>query len=663
MNKLKSYILLTWMAVAFVGCKMEDLKDDVNGLKDRVTLIEEQVKILNDNVEVLAYVLDPQQKTINNVTENNGKYVITLSDGSVLTLEAGAPGTVNQPEISISGDGFWTINGEATGVKAIGEDGANGDGIPQFRVIDGKWQVRYGSEDVWGNWQEVPGGNIGGGSLGDQLFESAQVSGDKFVVVLADGKGTYELPIVAQLTCAIEKTALGTDGYIEFQSGERKIFRVKLEGDGEPLAPVYPAGWRAELEKLAQADVDGYNYQLVVYAPNQTSTASRAATADNTSEISVRAHKGVFWAVDKIKVKLPKVYNSNYEKFIDGGTLDINGHEISKASLGITDEQAIQVVNSSTPITGSGVFFVNADNVELTYDLGFGNKLDYLVILPYGGNERAGNARAKLTVKKQIYLNKFFVAQDVDIEYTATSSYVLRIQPGTPANVIMNNCKVEGLVAGSGFAMPNAADNGSLALFSVQSCDVKIDDTSVAATSLVSDMDCETLEFVNNILYRSVEKTGGVKLNLKVFNGYKDQGGKRTIASLVFENNTVVNWESTTTAMIYAKQIGSIKINNNIFWNMEMDANSMFIRYAENMQDESKGQGTGNLGNTGPSGKTFKVCYTDSGQGITCPEGIENDTKKFQNNVIFNVDDPNSFNTTTGVFVPTAEYKSYGAQR
>lgn len=137
MNNIKSYILLTWMLVSFVGCKMEDLKDDVEGLKDRVTLIEEQVKILNDNVEVLAYVLDPQQKTINSVTESNGKYVITLSDGSVLTLEAGAPGTVNAPDITVSEEGYWVVNGVPTPVKAKGEDGNNGNGIPQFRVQDG----------------------------------------------------------------------------------------------------------------------------------------------------------------------------------------------------------------------------------------------------------------------------------------------------------------------------------------------------------------------------------------------------------------------------------------------------------------------------------------------------------------------------------------------
>ena len=140
MKYIKSYIFLTLMVVSLVGCKVDDLKDDVNDLKDRVALIEEQVKLLNDNVEVLAYVLDPQQKTIKSVTENNGQYVITLSDGGVMTLTIGQPGTIVQPEISVDNNGYWVVNGNPTGVKAVGEDGKNGEGYPEFRVENGKWQ-------------------------------------------------------------------------------------------------------------------------------------------------------------------------------------------------------------------------------------------------------------------------------------------------------------------------------------------------------------------------------------------------------------------------------------------------------------------------------------------------------------------------------------------
>lgn len=651
MKHIKSYILLTLMAVSFVGCKMDDLKDDVNDLKDRVTLMEEQIKILNDNVEVFAYVLDSQQKTISSVTESDGQYIITLSDGSTMTLTVGKPGSVVQPTISVDENGYWVVNGLSTGVKAVGEDGTTPD-YPEFQVKNGEWQVRFGED---GEWKPVEGGNIGGGSLGDQIFESAEVVGDKFVIVLANDGGTYELPIVSQLACEINKDVVGADGYIEFQPGETKTFKVKITGT--PLAPVYPSGWRAELEKLESADENGYNYLLVVYAPEQTSASSLAnVVASNISEISVRVNKDVFWAVDKINVKLPKVYDSNYAQFMDGAALSINGYEFSKASLGIDDNQKIHIVTGNTDISESGVYFVNEDNITFTYNLGNSVSVDYLVILPYDDT----NKRSKLTVQKQVYLNKFFICQNVDIEYTATSSYVLRLQPETPVNVIMNNCNVSGLVAGSGFAMPQAAGNGSLEKFSAVSCNFNLDDTSDAATNLVNNMDCSVFEFVNNIVYRSVDKTSGVALNVKMYNG-----NSRTINSLIFNNNTIVGLESTTTAMVYAKSINAIDINNNKFWNTEMDANSMFIRYVNNMQDPSKATGGNNIGYSGTNEKTFKVFFTNSGVNppITCPPAFSNLPADFQKSDIFNVDDTNSFNTATGVFIPTASYSSYGAQR
>lgn len=291
MKYIKSYIFLTLMVVSLVGCKVDDLKDDVNDLKDRVALIEEQVKLLNDNVEVLAYVLDPQQKTIKSVTENNGQYVITLSDGSVMTLTIGQPGTIVQPEISVDNNGYWVVNGNPTGVKAVGEDGKNGEGYPEFRVEEGKWRVRFGES----GWSDVPGGDLGTGtSLGDQFFESASLSDDGTVFTIVGTKGqVYTFPVVASLVCEIS----GNETVVEFDYDSVQEFDVKISG-GEPLAPIYPAGWRAELTKK-EAAADEYNYTLTVYA-----VLSRAATADNTSEIVVRVNQGTLWAVDKLQVKM-----------------------------------------------------------------------------------------------------------------------------------------------------------------------------------------------------------------------------------------------------------------------------------------------------------------------------------------------------------------------
>lgn len=296
MKYIKSYILLTLMAVSFVGCKMDDLKDDVNDLKDRVTLMEEQVKILNDNVEVFAYVLDSQQKTISSVTESDGQYIITLSDGSTMTLTVGKPGSVVQPTISVDENGYWLVNGLSTGVKAVGENGKDGDGYPEFRVENGKWQVRFGD----GEWSDVAGGDLGTEtSLGDQFFESASLSedGTVFTIKGVDGK-EYSLPVAAGLECKIEGSDNGTP--VPFVNGEMKEFRVKIS-EGNPLAPIYPAGWRAELTKKEAADANGYNYTLTVYAP----VIGRATVvADNTNEIVVRVNKGTLWAVDKLQVEL-----------------------------------------------------------------------------------------------------------------------------------------------------------------------------------------------------------------------------------------------------------------------------------------------------------------------------------------------------------------------
>mgnify|MGYP000516571667 CR=1 FL=1 len=294
MKYIKSYIFLTWMLVSLVGCKMDDLKDDVNDLKDRVTLMEEQVKLLNDNVEVLSYVLDPQQKTINGVkpSDDNTQFTITLSDGSTMTLTVGKPGKVEQPTISVDENGYWVVNGIFTGVKAVGEDGKNGEGYPEFRVEKGKWQVRFGES----GWSDVPGDyDLGTESLGDQFFESASLSDDGTVFTIVGTKGqVYTFPVVASLVCEIKND----DAVATFEYDSVREFDVKISG-GEPLAPIYPAGWRAELTKKEAVGTDEYNYTLIVYAP-----VGSKAMADNTSEIVVRVNQGTLWAVDKLQVEL-----------------------------------------------------------------------------------------------------------------------------------------------------------------------------------------------------------------------------------------------------------------------------------------------------------------------------------------------------------------------
>lgn len=305
MKRIQSYLLLALAVFTVTGCMPDNLKNDVDGLKNRVKLIEEQVKLLNDNLAVIAHILDPQNKTVSKVetvTEDGiEKYQITLSDDTRLSLVVGKAGTVKEPEITIGEDGKWYINGTSTGVIAVGENGKNGEGYPEFRVEKGNWQVRFGD----GAWENVPGGEgiAGGSSLGDQLFESAKVEGDNFVVTLKDGS-VQTLPIVTTLVCAIDKSRLNAEGFLIVNQGERVILPVKIEGENPEV--IYPQGWRATLNKSNQADEQGANYQLSIFAPAADTKTATRVTADNTMDVAVLVQKGTCWAVDKIKVKNPE---------------------------------------------------------------------------------------------------------------------------------------------------------------------------------------------------------------------------------------------------------------------------------------------------------------------------------------------------------------------
>ena len=166
---------------------------------------------------------------------------------------------------------------------------------------DGKWKVRFGSD---GTWNEVPGGNLEGiGSVGDQVFESAEVDGDKFVVTLKNRDVIYTLPIVTDLICAIDKDALtlSVDGYLMLDNDMRTTVGVKIAGEKTQIT--YPEGWRATLVENETTDANGNTHTLFIYAPAADETKTRAAV-NNQEDVTVSVQKGVFWSMDKIRVKI-----------------------------------------------------------------------------------------------------------------------------------------------------------------------------------------------------------------------------------------------------------------------------------------------------------------------------------------------------------------------
>ena len=127
---------------SFVGCK--DYDDDIDELTSRVDGVEGQIKDLEAKINAANW--------ITSVTPATGGFTVAFNDGSSYTItngkdgEAGAAGT----EWTISEDGFWVCNGEKTTVKAVGQDGAQGepgkDAQPEVKKENGKWYLWNGTE-------------------------------------------------------------------------------------------------------------------------------------------------------------------------------------------------------------------------------------------------------------------------------------------------------------------------------------------------------------------------------------------------------------------------------------------------------------------------------------------------------------------------------------
>ncbi|WP_195474616.1 PL29 family lyase N-terminal domain-containing protein [Bacteroides finegoldii] len=662
MKYIKSYILFFLMVFAVTGCTTDDLKDDVNNLKDRVTLIEEQVKLLNDNLAVVAYILDPQNKTIANVeTPTKDQYVITLSNGEKLTLTIGKPGTIDEPEITIGEDGMWYVNGESTGVVAVGTDGKNGEGYPEFRVEQGKWQVRFGD----GAWSDVEGGDVTGGvSLGDQIFESAEVDGNKFIVTLKKDGSVHTLPIVETLKCIIDKSGLTLDkeDFLVVNRDERVIVPVQIEG--ENMQVTCPQGWRATLNKLDVVDEKGNNYQLYIFAPVSDVKAMTRAVADNTADVTVQVQKGAFWAVDKIKVKVPKVYDNDWDKYNDGLPVTVGGFDISldtyNAATEITEDYAI---------TKAGVYFVSANNVTLTLK---DNTMDNLIILPYSDKVTAIN----LNISAQLTVTNTFICKNVVFTSTVNNN-ILRFN-GVNANVVFDGCKINGLKNTKALMVPQTAGTHNLNYCAIVNSDIRIEETEAevvanAGIALVNNMDCSQLFFENNLVYAThsvVGDTGKHLVNFKLFSG-----NNRVIESELYLNsNTFVDVETSggsgVTGLVYCKSIGTLTVKRNLFYLTFPTLNfvkgdgtpvtskaTVMLRVATAIKDVNA-TGDNNYAYNGNSAMSVKIWYLAS-NAPTRPNSLS----EFTIDEIFDVNNQDTFDKLSGIFIPKDKYKAYGAQR
>lgn len=561
MKNFKSLLPFLLMVFALVGCDTDDLRNDVDELKNRVESLEAQVTAINENMNVLQ-VLVEGNKTIKSCVydEATKTYKLVLSDDTQLELYQGEDGMANTPEITVSADNKWVINGTPTDVDATGADAA----LPKFKLDDQNyWMVDldgdgtlYGYDYVYNEAGEKVQAVSGDTTGGDTFFESVsynEAEGFLEVKLTSTPGTTYKLPVVPTLTCKIN-----TENVEEYKNGVLTVgyglsAELEVEVQGDNYFVTAPSGWTAV---LGEVDSDTHKATLTVYAPKEevaAGTLSRA-TADNSTDLSLQVNKGGYWAVAKIQVQGLTIIQSYKSVYDEGETIMVGDMAINKATYG----EAKYVNTSDYDFTGGGVFFI-APGVEVNYK---GNA-NYETLILIGDDSRE---KSIFNLGAQVKLSQTnsgtFICYNLSIQSSTgfTNYYIAQNGNNAFENVLFYDCYIK---LPSGQTISHISLNSrSYKNFSMINCLIEApNDTKGVLSMSGSTATYSNVVFRNNIIYNN--SGNGVALQ-NIFHLY--DGKSTTLTKVEVSHNTFINISTSTTDYVYAATISEVISEYNLIY-------------------------------------------------------------------------------------------------
>lgn len=651
MKNFKSLLPFLLMLFVWAGCDTDDLRNDVDELKNRVESLEAQVSAINDNMNVLKVLTDGKQ-TIQSCVydEASNSYKLVLSDNTELTLTQGKQGTVNYPQITISQNGTWVINGEDSGKEAVGDNAPT----PKFAIdANGYWTVDFGNgatQVLGADGQPVLATTSGSVTVTDEFFKDVDVVNGELVVTLQNDE-VYSLPIVEALVCDIQTENVNEfkNGVLTVGYGEEVSLNVVVKGDNAFVSA--PAGWTAVL-----GEPDARNIAvLTLKAPAESAastTLGRAATADNTKDLTVQVNKGVAWAVDKIQVEATKVISSYYAEWQAGNDIIVGqvGDETGNHTVVInkTEFPDVTLVDSDKEITADGVFFIK-EGINVSFSKG---ALKKSILIGDNPNKRVTITLAKYLPIKDTGTG--FIAKNIDfvLKSGATFNYIGQTTgSGTLDNFILDNCSIEipegknffninqDLVTVSNIVLVNSS-------FKMPTNKVGQDWAATRFFNVTRAFTYNSIYIKNNVFYSPVVGNA-INGNLVCASGF-DLSGNITVS-----NNTFVNFIPASQSLVRGVIKANVTLQNNLFWTDETeDRKATFINAEESEAGTYIISDNIQYNNTTAA---IKFNYF----GGTLPTG--------QANTLLSVEETNPFDggeydRTNGIFVPNATYAEYGAK-
>lgn len=644
--KIYKYIGVALMVLSLGACKTDDLERDIDALKDRVTAMEAKVDRLNESMNMIRVALDGN-KTIQCYTENeDGSYTLTLSDGNTITLTQGEIGATDvYQEVSISTDGNWVIGGVETEHRAVAVDGVPGV-TPQFRLTmesEGKyyWEVSYDGELTWEEVKSQQGTRVyasasGSSSVAGPIASAVpNATGDKFEITLTGSGTKYEIPIVSGLACAITEPALEDGFWIVPTTNTGATTPIDLKGEAVLISA--PEGW------TVTASIDNSNpTTLSVTPPNQDGAEGI---------ITLQVNKGVYWAIDQIKVRSKKVITSWYQEFLAGGEIVVNDVTIKKGSADNkvvinggeeVDLNVTSITANNTEIAADGLYFIGA-GLNVTYkNTNVGNKI--LI------NDSPTGEKPVVTCSNSITLNgTSLVCKNVAL-VSPISYRFLEITDNNAPYVAFDGCN---------FEVPSTATQNSF----LNTSGKVMDNFSFCNSKMIIER-TETYRILNigsgsDITFPKVK----IKNSIFSSDGNKafkllyvpDNSSKVGIDLLEMFKTTFINLHYMAAGFING-DISQIYMENNLIYSdNNADKNVTVFRKRGNPKDAFDGNGKGSIKNN--------KGYVSGGKSLTSWFGGVSPISKESSEEFDQLDASpfKSLDKSTGTYVLKPEYQGYGA--
>lgn len=201
MGKFRFFATIALSTMLVASC-YTDIQNQLEALERRVSNLQQRAEAMNDNIASLQTLVDKYKSYVYvmgyrpiQVGKEVRGYVITLSDGTSITLNNGVSKDDPVVGLTLGDDGlyYWvvTVNGvtdffyDETGQKVAATVAS-----PIMKIVDGVWKVSFDNGYIWKTYDRARGED------GNSYIEKIETRGNYVDITLVSGQ-TVSFPTYA----------------------------------------------------------------------------------------------------------------------------------------------------------------------------------------------------------------------------------------------------------------------------------------------------------------------------------------------------------------------------------------------------------------------------------------------------------------------------------